>query len=138
MSSGSSVAPLIYYVADYDDSGSAIRTDLLQYPNVNPHSFLTNGYSPLIVHVKSKPLRDVASTGVLTAYAPMTTAPWIHTADLMTPHYGLKFCASQFNYGGTADVGSIQIITYIDMEFVNPKQMVAHLGNEHFPSLSLA
>lgn len=121
VSSGQSVAPLIYYVADYDDSQGAIVTDLLQYPGVQTHSFLQDGYTPLIVSVKPRPLRDIASTGILTAYGPMTTAPWIRTADMTTPHYGLKFCASQFSIGGTLQTGSIQITAYIDLEFANPK-----------------
>jgi len=121
VSAGQSIAPVIYYVADYDDSGGAILTDLLQYPGVQTHSFMENGYSPLICHVKPKPLRDIASTGLLTAYGPMSTAPWIRTADMTTPHYGLKFCASQFGVGGTAQTGSISITCYLDMEFANPK-----------------
>lgn len=121
VSSGTAVAPLLYYVADYDDSSSAIVTDLLQYPGVQTHSFLENGYKPLIVSIKPKPLRDIASTGLLTAYGPMTTAPWIRTTDLTTPHYGLKFCASQFGLGGTSQIGSIQITAYLDLEFANPK-----------------
>lgn len=121
VSSGTAVAPLLYYVADYDDSGSSSVTDLLQYPGVQTHSFLENGYRPLIVQIKPKPLRDIASTGLLTAYGPMTTAPWIRTADMTTPHYGLKFCASQFGLGGTAKIGSINVTAYIDMEFANPK-----------------
>lgn len=121
VSGGTAVAPLIYYVADYDDSGSAIVSGLLQYPGVQTHSFLENGYKPLIVTVKPKPLRDIASTGILTAYGPMTTAPWIRTSDLTTPHYGLKFCASQFGLAGTALIGQITITCYLDMEFCNPR-----------------
>lgn len=121
VSSGTAVAPLLYYVADYDDSGSATVSDLLQYPGVQTHSFLENGYKPLIVHIKPKPLRDIASTGLLTAYGPMTTAPWIRTADMTTPHYGLKFCASQFGLGGTSKIGSINITAFIDLDFANPK-----------------
>lgn len=121
VSGGSQVAPLIYYVADYDDSGSSPVATLLQYPGVQTHSFLENGYRPLIVSVKPKPLRDIASTGVLTAYGPMTTAPWIRTSEMATPHYGLKFCASQFGLGGTSLIGNITITCYIDIELANPK-----------------
>lgn len=119
--SGQAVAPLIYYVADYDDSNSALVSALLQYPGVKTHSFLENGYKPLITTIKAKPLRDIASTGLLTAYGPMTSAPWIRTADMTTPHYGLKFCASQFGYGGVAETGRITITCYIDMALANPK-----------------
>lgn len=120
-SSGTAIAPLIHYVADYDDSGSSPVAALLQYPGVKTHSFLENGYKPLIVSLKPKPLRDIASTGVLTAYGPMTTAPWIRTTELSTPHYGLKLCASQFGLGGTSLIGQISITCYIDMEFANPR-----------------
>jgi len=121
VSSGNAVAPLIYYVADYDDSGSAVLSSLLQYPGVRTHSFLQNGYTPLVFQVKPKPLRDIASTGLLTSYGPMTTAPWIRTAELATPHYGMKFCASQFGLGGSALIGNISITCYIDMEMANPR-----------------
>jgi hypothetical protein len=121
VSAGNAVAPLIYYVADYDDSGSALISNLLQYPGVKTHSFLANGYTPLIVSIRPKPLRDIASTGLLTAYGPMVTAPWIRTADMTAPHYGLKFCADQFALGGVALTGNITITCYIDMELANPK-----------------
>jgi len=121
VASGTAVAPLIYYTADYDDSSSSPVSTLLQYPGVKTHSFLENGYSPLIATIKPKPLRDIASTGVLTSYGPMTSAPWIRTAEQATPHYGLKFCASQFGLGGTALIGNITITCYIDLEYANPR-----------------
>ncbi len=121
VSSGTAVAPLLYYVADYDDSTSALIPALLQYPGVQTHSFLENGYRPVIVSLKPKPLRDIASTGMLTGYGPMAIAPWIRTTEMTVPHYGLKFCASQFSLGGTALIGSITITCYIDLEFANPK-----------------
>jgi hypothetical protein len=119
--SGTAVAPLMNYVVDYDDSGSALMNNLLQYPGMKTHSFLQNGYTPLIVSCKPKPLRDIASTGISTAYGPMTAAPWIRTADMTTPHYGLKFCATQFGLGGAALIGNITITCFIDMELANPK-----------------
>lgn len=121
VSSGTAVAPLIYYVADYDDSTSSVVSTLLQYPGVKTHSFLQNGYKPLIISVKPKPLRDIASTGVLTSYGPMTTAPWIRTAEMATPHYGLKFCATQFGIAGAVLVGNVTITCYIDLELANPR-----------------
>jgi len=121
VSSGTAVAPLIYYVADYDDSSSSVISTLLQYPGVKTHSFLQNGYKPLIISVKPKPLRDIASTGVLTSYGPMTSAPWIRTAEMATPHYGLKFCATQFGIGGAVLVGNVTITCYIDLELANPR-----------------
>lgn len=121
VSSGTAVAPLIYYVADYDDSGSSPVSTLLQYSGVVTHSFLENGYSPLIVSFKPRPLRDIASTGVLTSYGPMTTAPWIRTSEQATPHYGMKFCASQFGLGGISLIGNITITCYIDLEYANPR-----------------
>jgi len=117
---GSAVAPLLYYAADYDDSGSTLVSGLLQYPGLVTHSFLENGYKPLITSVRPKVLRDVASTGLLTAYAP-ATAPWISTGYMTVPHYGLKFCSSQFGLGGSSLSGSITITCFIDLEFANPK-----------------
>ncbi len=117
---GAIIAPLIHYVADYDDSGSCPLTSILQYPGVQTHSFMENGYSPLIVTVKPKPLRDVAGSGVLTSYGPMP-APWIRTAEMSTPHYGLKFCSTNYSLTSTAFAGTISLTCYIDMELANPK-----------------
>jgi len=121
VSGGTNIAPLLYYVADYDDSGSAIVSGLLQYSGVRTHSFMHDGYTPLITYIKPKPLRDVAGTGVLTSYGPMSNAPWLRTAEMTTPHYGLKFCSSGFSLGGTTLTGTATITSFIDMEFVNPK-----------------
>lgn len=121
VSGGNAVAPLLYYVADYDDSTAATVANLLEYPGVVTHSFLENGYKPLIVSVKPKPLRDVAGTGLLTAYGPMSSAPWLRTSEMTTPHYGLKFASQIFGLSGTANIGSIHITAYLDMEFANPK-----------------
>jgi len=121
VSGGTAVAPLIYYAVDYDDSGSSPVSTLLQYTGVQTHSFLENGYSPLIVGFKPRPLRDIASTGAFTAYGPMPTAPWIRTSEMSTPHYGMKFCASQFGLGGTALIGQITITCYLDIELANPR-----------------
>lgn len=113
--------PLLYYVTDYDDSGDAGVTALLQYPGVQTHSFLQNGYTPVIYTFLPKPLKDVAGTGLLTSYGPDLTQPFIRTADLNTPHYGMKIAA--FPNGATSSVvyGLLRITGFIDLEFANPK-----------------
>lgn len=114
-------APLIYHMADYDESTSVVLTDILQYPKVNVHSFMQNGYSPLIVEVIPRPLTDIASTGVLTAYGPTIQSPWIRTSEATTPHYGIKMVASNFGIATASVIGTANFTCYIDFDCCNPK-----------------
>jgi hypothetical protein len=116
-----SAAPILYVVADYDSSIDASVSDLLQYPQVVTHSFMTDGYKPLIMHIKPKPLVDIASTGVLTAYSPAKDAPFIDCGYLTVPHYGIKLAASGNGASANATVGYMQCTAYIDLEFINPR-----------------
>ncbi len=118
--SSSSISPLVIYAPDYDDSGSAQKIDLLQYPQVKVHSFLKDGYTPLMFEFHPKPLRDVAGSGVGTVYGPMETAPWIRTADTTTPHYGIKMLIDFM--GTSANVSSpLEFTIFTDIELLNPK-----------------
>jgi len=113
--------PLVVFAADYDDSGDATANALFEYPQSRTHSFQTNGYAPLICGMSPRPVRDVAGYGVLTSYSPMEECPFIRTAELGTPHYGLKL-ALQLNGGSVnAVVAYFQVTIWFDMEFVNPK-----------------
>ncbi len=116
----SSISPLVMYAPDYDDSGSAVKADLLQYPQMKVHSFLKDGYTSLMFEFHPKPLRDIAGSGVSTVYGPMATAPWIRTSDTTTPHYGLKFF---YDFMGTsANVNSpLEFTIFTDIELTNPK-----------------
>jgi hypothetical protein len=115
------VAPLLFVVADYDSSVDAAVNDLMQYPGLINHSFMQNGYSPLIVELSPRPLMDVASTGVLTAYAPSKVTPFIDTSYMTVPHYGIKVSCVNMGASQNAVVGYLQITAYIDLEFINPK-----------------
>lgn len=84
------VYPDIFYIADYDDTGSATLTDIAQYPQMQIHNFNRDGYTPLMFKLSPKPLRDIAGAGISTSYGPMSYAPWIRTANMITPHYGVK------------------------------------------------
>jgi hypothetical protein len=117
----SSAAPLLYVVADYDGSTDAAVSDLLQYPQVVTHSFMESGYKPLIMHIKPRPLMDIASTGVLTAYSPAKVAPFIDTSYMTVPHYGIKLASSGNGASTNAVVGYMQCTAYIDLEFINPR-----------------
>jgi len=116
-----SVPPLLFIAPDYDDSGDANVAALLQYPSVRTHSFYQNGYSPLIYTLSPKPLRDIAGTGMLTSYSVDNSKPFLRTAELATPHYGVKLATTTM--GGTSSValGRIFITCYVDLEFSNPK-----------------
>lgn len=112
--------PLVYYALDYDDPGSALKNNLLEYPQVNIHSFYTNGYKPLILKFSPKPLVDIAGSGIATAYGPMQKAPWIRTSEMTVPHYGLKMF---FEFPSSTQINTIQIsyTIWYDLEFTNPK-----------------
>ncbi len=117
----SNVPPLIYLVADYDDSTDAAVSALVQYPQVVTHSFITNGYTPLIFSLQPKPLRDVASTGILTGYGPMPRAPYLRTTDSTIPHYGIKIAADLQGATAATTIGYLTLTCYFDLDLVNPK-----------------
>ena len=49
------IIPQVMYAPDYDDSSSAGRTDLLQYPQLKVHNFQRDGYTPLMFSFHPKP-----------------------------------------------------------------------------------
>jgi len=112
--------PQMHYVVDYDDSADAQINDLLQYPQDRIHNFYKDGYTPFILEFSPKPLRDVAGSGLSTTYGPMSTAPWLRTVDMSTPHYGLKLAFDYFGLPQTTDIPLVMTIWY-NMEFTNPK-----------------
>jgi len=114
-------APLIYHIADFNDSGGIALSDALQYPDVKVHSFMMNGYSPLIIALKPRPLTDIASTGVLTAYGPTLRAPWLSTSYATVPHYGIKLVTGNFGLTAAGVTGSANITCFIDFQTCNPK-----------------
>ncbi len=115
------VVPLIFAAVDHDDSADAGVTDLLQYPGVITHSFLTNGYKPLIIKHTPRPLRDVAGTGITTDYSPMSNNPYLRTSGMTTPHYGLKIAGQSMGASVNTTVGYLLITSYFDLELINPK-----------------
>lgn len=115
-SSPTLMAPLIYYVQDFNDASTTNLTNLLQYPEVKNHSFYSGGYKPLIVELRPRPLMDIASTGITTAYGPTLAAPWIRTSEPGVPHYGFKLAANNFGVATNATVGNVSLTAYIDFE----------------------
>jgi hypothetical protein len=114
-------APIIYHIADYNDSVAVALSDVLQYPDVKVHSFMTNGYSPLIIQMKPRPLTDIASTGVLTGYGPALRAPWLSTSYATVPHYGIKLITGNFGLAAAGVTGSASCTCFIDFQTCNPK-----------------
>lgn len=114
------ITPNIMYVSDYDDSADCTITEMLQYPQVQVHSFYKNGYEPFQVSLSPKPLRDVAGSGVSTGYGPMPVAPWLRTSNMALPHYGLKLALDWMGKVQTSDIQMVMTIWY-DLEFTNPK-----------------
>lgn len=113
--------PIAYFIADYDDPQDATISACLQYPQVLTHSWNTDGYTPFIAHLKPKPLRDVAGSGIATGYSPMAVAPFIRTSDMTVPHYGLKMALANNGASVNAVTGFFLINVFYDMEFINPK-----------------
>lgn len=116
-----SAPPLLYIAPDYDDSSDANVSTLLQYPGVRTHSFYQNGYSPLIFTIKPKPLKDVAGGGVTTTYSPDTSMPFIRTAEMTTPHYGIKIATQTLGGSSSVNTGFCMFTAYVDLEFVGVK-----------------
>jgi len=114
-------APIIYAAVDYDDESDATANALFQYPGCITHSFIENGYKPLIINFKPRPLRDVAGIGVLTGYSPMARAPFIRVADNAIPHYGLKMALNLQGASANVAVGYFNIQVAFDLELINPK-----------------
>jgi hypothetical protein len=122
VSSPTFVAPLFSYIVDYDDSTSVALNDILQYPMVRHHNFLTNGYKPLHIRLKPRPLMDIASTGMLTSYAPsLNKDVWLSTSYSSTPHYGVKLIWNTFGVSNNVNYGQITIYCKIGLAFRNPK-----------------
>lgn len=113
--------PLLYVIADYDDSADANVQACLQYPGVRTHSFLQNGYTPMIFTIKPKPLKDVAGSGMLTTYSPDTSMPFLRTAEMTTPHYGIKIATATLGAASTSVTGFLMLTAYVDLEFVGVK-----------------
>jgi hypothetical protein len=119
-SGGVNNAPIVHHIVDYDDQNDVQLTSMLQFPQSRRHIFNENGYKPLILKFKPRPLMDVAGSGLTTGYAPMKDTPFLRTLDMTLPHYSLKFAFQ--NFGGTAAVLiPFQITVYYDLEFCNPK-----------------
>ncbi len=114
------VLPNCYFAPDYNDSGDAQITDLLQYPQVQLHNFYKDGYNSLMISLKPKPLRDVAGSGLSTGYSTMEKVPWIRTSEFSIPHYGLKLAFDYFGFNQTTNIVFVITIWY-DLEFTNPK-----------------
>jgi len=114
------IMPAMYYISDYDDPQDCDLNAIVQYPQVQVHNFYKNGYEPYQVSLSPKPLRDIAGAGISTGYGPMSVAPWIRTADMTLPHYGLKLAFDWMGKVQTADVQMVMTIWY-DLEFTNPK-----------------
>ena len=111
--------PIIYYVADYDDSSDTDLGSLLQYPQLQQHNFWRDCYTPLIIRLSPKPLRDIAGSGIATGYGPMAKAPWIRTAEMGVPHYGLKMCLDWFGITQATSM-KMKITLWYDLSFTNP------------------
>lgn len=113
--------PILYFTTDYDSVEDTSVNQIMQYPGFKTHSFNRNGYSPCILTFKPRALRDVAGSGVSTGYSPMTDNPFIRTAELSIPHYGLKM--GLLPHGATQNIttGYLLMTVFMDLEFANPK-----------------
>lgn len=113
--------PLVQYVADYDDPGDLTLTAMQEYPQMRVHSFNQNGYTPLILKLNPVPLRDIAGSGVATGYAPSSVSPFLRTAEMSIPHYGLKFAVNGAGASVNSVLGYFNVIVWYDLELTNPK-----------------
>ncbi len=112
--------PNIIWAIDRNDGGDAVISDLLQYPQAQIHSFYQNGYTPLMFSFSPVPLRDIAGSGVSTSYGAMPSPPYIRTAEMVTPHYGVKM-ALDFASNSQIYTIPLRFTVWYDLEFINPK-----------------
>jgi hypothetical protein len=112
--------PNVYFISDYNDGNAVYITDILQYAQVQFHSFYTNGYAPLMVTMSPKPLVDIAGSGVATTYSIPDKVPWLRTADFTTPHYGFKMVL-QFPSASQIYTIPMTFTIWYDMSFRNPR-----------------
>lgn len=113
--------PLVHHVTDYDDPGDLTLTAMMEYPQVRVHSFKQNGYTALTLGLSPMPLRDIAGSGVATGYAPSSVSPFLRTAEMTIPHYGLKYALAGAGASVNAVIGYFNIVVWYDLEFCNPK-----------------
>lgn len=113
--------PLMFHTLDYDDPGDLTLNGMLEYPQSRVHSFQTGGYQPLMLSFKPRPLMDVAGSGVSTGYSPTQVVPFLRTAEMTIPHYGLKFAINVNGASGGTIIGYFRFVIWYDLEFTNPK-----------------
>lgn len=114
------VLPQLLYAPDYNDSGSASRTDLLQYPQVLTHNFNRDGYTPLMFEFSPRSLTEVSSGIVSTSYINTPLNAWHRTSNMDVQHYGIKFYLDFFGLALNQSF-PVEFTIWYDMEFTNPK-----------------
>lgn len=115
-----SVIPQLLYAPDYNDAGSALKADLLQYPQAGVHNFNKDGYTPFMVEFSPRALSEVSSGLVSTAYAALPLGVWLRTSQFDVQHYGIKMFFD--NYGTTHNANyPLEFTIWYHMEFTNPK-----------------
>ncbi len=115
-----SFVPQILYAPDYNDSGAATKSDLLQYPQVQIHNFNKDGFTPFMIEFSPRALMEVPSGVVSTAYSSLPLSSWFRTSNMDSQHYGIKMLFD--NYGSTYNFNyPIEITTWYHLEFCNPK-----------------
>lgn len=118
--SPSFLIPQLMYAPDYNDAGSALKADLLQYPQVDVHNFNKNGCSPWMVEISPRALSEVSSGIISTAYAALPNSTWLRTNTFDIQHYGIKLFFD--NFGNTSNLNMpFEITIWYHMEFTNPK-----------------
>jgi len=120
-SAGSSfLVPQILYAPDYNDSGAASKTDLLQYPQAKVHNFQKDGFTPFMIEFSPRALLEVPSGVVSTAYSSLPLGSWFRTSNMDSQHYGIKMLFD--NYGSTNNANyPVEFTIWYHLEFCNPK-----------------
>lgn len=115
-----SVVPQLMYVPDHNDAGSALKADLLQYPQVQVHNFNKDGYTPLMLEFRPTALAEISSGLVGTAYSSLQPGAWMRTSNFDVQHYGIKMFFD--NYGTTHNVNyPLEFTIWYHLEFTNPR-----------------
>lgn len=117
-------SPNFWICKDYDDSGNALLSDIVQYNNVVMWS---PAKSPkFVIKIRPKPSNMVYGASATTGYGPVTGKQWIsttQTASQQTVHYGIKMVADvPVPQGTSTDVlGYFSIFVKYHIEVKNTK-----------------
>lgn len=112
------VAPTFFVVTDYDDAGTFIKSDLLQYPNVRTLQLgHVNNFSNS--HTVYNPSVNLDAQGDLLTALPSASrkSPWCDCAVPNVMHHGIKMAYENFDNTIDQSDGTLLLVITHHFEF---------------------